>query len=291
MYAVMGITGQVGSVVAESLLFHGEKVRAIVRDSNKAAALADRGVEMAAADYDDAIALETAFREVKGVFIMIPPNFAPSPDFREARQTIDAIGTALDHARPERIVYLSSIGAQQTSGLGLITALHLLEEKLDSLSIPSAALRAGWFMENSAWDIAPAREQGKLFSYLQPLDREFALVGTQDIGRIGAKTLLESWQGHRKLEVAGPRRYTPNNIATALSAVLHKSIDPVAVPRETWVSNFVSQGTPENRTALRVEMLDAFNSGWIDFEIPGTEHITGKVELEEVIQSLAARAR
>ncbi len=290
MYAVMGITGQVGSVVAETLLAHGERIRAIVRDPKKATAWADRGVELAAADYDDAVALETAFRGAKGVFVMIPPNFAPSPDFREARQTIEAIGTALDHARPERIVYLSSVGAQQKSGLGLITALHLLEERLDALSIPSAALRAGWFMENSAWDIAPAREQGKLFSYLQPLDRDFALVGTQDIGRIGAETLLESWQGHRKLEVAGPHRYTPNDIAAALSRVLHKTVEPVAVPRETWVSNFVSQGTPENRTALRVEMLDAFSSGWIDFGISGTEHITGEVELEEVIRSLATRA-
>jgi hypothetical protein len=78
---------------------------------------------------------------------MIPPNFAPSPDFREAKEATQAIGSALDGAKPEKIVYLSSIGAQQTRGLGLITALHLLEERIDSLSIPSTALRAGWFME------------------------------------------------------------------------------------------------------------------------------------------------
>ena len=290
MYAVMGITGQVGSMVAETLLGHGEQVRALVRNPQKATAWADRGVDLAAADYDDAVALEAAFRGVEGVFAMIPPNFAPSPDFREARQTIDAIGTALNRSRPGKIVYLSSIGAQQTSGLGLITALHLLEERMDSLPIPSAALRAGWFMEHSAWDIAPARQEGKLLSYLQPLDHDFALVGTQDIGRIGAETLLQDWQGRRKLEVAGPRRYTPRDIAAALSAALHRAVEPVAVPRETWVSNFVSQGTPQDRTVPRVEMLDAFNSGWIDFGVPGTERITGSVELEAVIQSLAGHA-
>jgi uncharacterized protein YbjT (DUF2867 family) len=81
MYAVMGITGQVGSVVAEALLARGKQVRAIVRDPQKAAAWAERGVEMAAADYDDAVALETAFRGIKGVFVMIPPNFAPLQTF------------------------------------------------------------------------------------------------------------------------------------------------------------------------------------------------------------------
>jgi len=36
------------------------------------------------------------------------------------------------------------------------------------------------------------------------------------------------------------------------------------VPRETWESLFKSQGM-KNRT-LRIEMLDGFNEGWIEFE-------------------------
>lgn len=290
MYAVMGITGQVGSAVAETLLTDGEQVRAIVRNPKKAAGWADRGVRLFEADFNDARALEAAFRGVKGVFVMIPPNFAPSPDFREAKETVQAIGSALDRAKPEKIVYLSSIGAQQTRGLGLITALHLLEERIGSLSIPSTALRAGWFMENCTWDVAPAREQGKLCSFLQPLDQDFALVAAGDIGRIGAEMLLQNWSGHRHIEVAGPRRYTPRDIAAAFSNALHKSVEALEVPRDTWVSIFVSQGTPEDRTNLRVEMLDAFNSRWIDFGVAGTEHIKGNTELGTVIEGLVSRS-
>jgi NAD(P)H dehydrogenase (quinone) len=286
MYAIMGITGQVGGAIADLLIASGEKVRAVVRNAAKASTWAARGAELAEADYDDAAALEHAFRGATGVFAMIPPNFAPSPDFRESRQTIEALATALDRARPAKVVYLSSIGAQQSTGLGLITALHLLEESLDALPLPTAALRAGWFMENSVWDVAPAREQGKLFSYLQPLDHEFPLVATRDIGKTGADTLLQTWQGHRHLEVGGPRRYSPRDIAAAFSKALGKSVEPVAVPRADWVKTFVAQGTPEDRTPLRVEMLDAFNSGWIDFGIPGTEPTTGTTNLDTVIQSL-----
>ncbi len=286
MYAVMGITGQVGSAVANSLLERGEKVRAIVRNPEKAKAWAARGAELAIADYNDASALETAFRAAKGVFAMIPPNFAPSPDLREVTPTIEAIATALDRTRPEKVVYLSSIGAQQKSGLGLITSLHLFEEKTSSLSIPSASLRAGWFMENCAWDIAPAREQGKLSSYLQPLDHDFALVATKDIGHAGAETLLQTWNSHRYIEVAGPRRYTPLDIAAALSTVLKKKVEAVVVPRNTWADNFVAQGTPRDRTALRIEMLDAFNSRRIDFGVPGTERFTGTTELQSALETL-----
>jgi uncharacterized protein YbjT (DUF2867 family) len=56
----------------------------------------------------------------------------------------------------------SSIGAEQTSGLGLITSSHLLEENLGDLPLSHAFLRAGWFFENSAGDVASARNEGKV---------------------------------------------------------------------------------------------------------------------------------
>jgi hypothetical protein len=37
-------------------------------------------------------------------------------------------------------------------------------------------------------------------------------------------------------------------------------------------------------------MLDGFNSGWIDFGAPGAEHITGTLELQDVIAALVAKA-
>jgi NAD(P)H dehydrogenase (quinone) len=100
---------------------------------------------------------------------MIPPNFSPAPGFPETRKTLASFHAALAKALPKKAVYLSSIGAEQTSGLGLITSLHLLERTL-------AFLRAGWFMENHAWDITTAQSEGRIFSNLFPLDRKFSLV-------------------------------------------------------------------------------------------------------------------
>jgi NAD(P)H dehydrogenase (quinone) len=290
MYAVMGITGQVGGAVAEALLARGEQVRGIVRNPEKAAAWAARGVELATAEYEDAAALEAAFRGVEGVFGMIPPYFAPAPGFPEAKATIGALRTALAAARPPKAVYLSSVGAEKTSGTGLITTLHLLEEALGTLPIPGAFLRAGWFMENSVWDVEPARQQGKLFAFLQPLDKKFPMIATADIGRAGAETLLQSWTGNRYIEVLGPRRYSSNDIAAAFAAVLGREVTAVEVPRETWVGQFVAQGSPEERVAPRVEMLDKFNSGWIDFGAAGTERFVGGTELRQVIEELVAKS-
>src|SRR5580658_4689325 len=101
---------------------------------------------------------------------MVPPNFAPASGFPETRKILASYHAALSKALPSRAVYLSSIGAEQASGLGLITSSHLLEEMLADLPIAHAFLRAGWFMENHAWDVTTAKSEGRIFSHLYPLD-------------------------------------------------------------------------------------------------------------------------
>src|ERR1700678_2871258 len=133
MYAIIGITGRGGSAVAENLLAQGEKIRAIVRNLEKADRVRDRGAELTVADGDDPNALASAFEGTDGVFLMIPPNFAPAPGFPETRKTLASYHAALAKALPKKAVYLSSIGAEQASGLGLITSLHLLEQTLGEL--------------------------------------------------------------------------------------------------------------------------------------------------------------
>ena len=288
MYAIVGITGRVGGAIAENLLAQGEQIRAIVRNPEKAARWRDCGAEIAVADVDDPNALASAFAGMHGVFLVIPPNFAPAPGFPETRKTLASYRSALAKALPKKAVYLSSIGAEQTSGLGLITSLHLLERTLGDLPIPQAFLRAGWFMENHAWDVTTAQSEGRIFSNLFPLDRKFSLVATADIGKAGADVLRQEWAGTRCIEVAGPEQYSPNDIARALSNALGRRIEAVAVPRERWTEFFVSQGMPEGRTEPRAEMVDGFNSGWIHFGVPGTEHVTGTTSLTSVITKLVA---
>ena len=116
MFAIMGITGHVGSAAAKALLEQGKSVRAIVRDTEKAKTWADRGAEIAVADYGDAGALKSAFTNVEGVFVMIPPYFAPEKDFPEARAVVAALHQALAEAKPPKAVYLSSVGGHQTKG-------------------------------------------------------------------------------------------------------------------------------------------------------------------------------
>ena len=289
MYAVMGITGQVGGAVARTLLGGGHAVRGIVRDPGKAAAWVDRGVTLAVADQADAAALTTALAGAEGAFVMLPPNFAPQPGFAEARGLIQVLRSALVDAAVPRVVCLSSIGAQHDHGLGIITPLHLMEQALAVLPMPAAFLRAGWFMENAAWDVQPAFDSGRLMSHLQPLGRAVPMVATDDVGRVAAETLARPWSGRRVIELEGPQRYAPLDVAAALSAIVRRPVRAVAVDRAAWEEAFGSEGTPAASAALRAEMLDGFNSGHIEFAGgPGTEHVRGRVTLDGAVSRLAA---
>jgi NAD(P)H dehydrogenase (quinone) len=283
-YAVMGITGQVGGATAQALLEAGHNVRGIVRDKGRAAKWESAGVKLALGDYSNVDALTAAFRGVDGVFVMLPANFAPSRGFPEAHAESLALREALAAAMPPKVVALSSIGAQHITGLGLITNLHILEKTLASLPMPITFLRPGWFMENSVWDIDPAVKTGAIPSFLQPLDKPVPMVATSDIGRVVAESLQETWSDRRILELEGPRRYSPNDLAEAFSIALGRPISAAAVPRNEWESLFQSQGTPN--PAPRIEMLDGFNSEWIAFEGSPAYHVTGRIDLRSVIRAL-----
>ena len=290
MYAIIGITGNVGGAAARALLAAGKSVRGIVRDRAKAARWAEQGVELVTADVNDEATLAKTFDGAEGVFVMVPPNFAPAPDFPETRAIVAVLRRALAAARPGKVVYLSSAGAHQKSGLGLITQSHILEAEMGLLPVPNAFIRAAWFMENYQWDVGSAWERGEIEVYLDPVDRAFPMVATEDIGRLAAATLQPTWTGNRSLELEGPRRYSPLEAAEVFTKLLKRTVAVRAVPRSAWASVFEHQGTPKDRTTPRIEMLDGFNSGWIDFERAGTEPLKGLRSLEEVLAALIQKA-
>jgi uncharacterized protein YbjT (DUF2867 family) len=285
MYAVTGITGKVGAAVARSLLSADQLVRAVVRDRGKGAAWANLGCDVALADLLDAGALTKAFEGMEGVFAMLPPVFDPTPGFPEARGYIAAMYAALAEAKPKKVVALSTIGADAPQP-NLLNALGLMEDALKALPMPVVFLRAAWFMENAALDIAPAKE-GIIQSYLQPLDRSIPMIATDDVGRTAAALLQEEWEGRRVVELEGAQRVSPTALAAAFAKALAQPVRAEAVPRDRWESIFRAQGM-KNPTP-RMQMIDGFNAGWIDFPNRGANARKGSIGIDQAIATLIQR--
>lgn len=285
MYVITGITGKVGGALARNLIKAGQPVRAVMRDAGKAAYWADQGCDVVFAQMDDAPALTEAFKGATGVFILPPPGFDPQPGFPEARAVIAAVSQALQAAAPNKVLCLSTIGAQATE-VNLLTQRTLMEQALSALDMPVTFLRPAWFMENARYDLIAARETGVIHSFLQPLDKAVPMIATADIGTLAAQLLQQAWAGHRVVELEG-QWVSPNDIAQGLSQVLDRDVHAEAVARETWEALLRAQGA--QNPLPRMRMVDGFNEGWICFE--QEQVLKGQTSLLTVLRELADNTR
>jgi uncharacterized protein YbjT (DUF2867 family) len=280
VFLVMGITGKVGGATATHLLTKGKKVRALVRDRAKAARWADQGVELVDGDWNDAASIKRALRGVEGAFVMLPPIWAPSPDFREAKGVIANYVEALTQVPVPRVVALSSMGANRASGMGLITALSLMEQGFRDLNLPIAYARAGGFFENFLYGFHVA-QGGTLPVFYDPTHRKSTMVATNDIGAEIASLLSgPAWLGRRIIELGS--MVSADEVAAQLGEVMKRDVKAVAVPRAAWPDTFEQFGIPKGQSAPAETMYEAVNAGGMDLGVMGTEHIPGATSARDV---------
>ena len=77
---------------------------------------------------------------------------------------------------------------------------------------------------------------------------------------------------------------TPNQIAATFAEIFGHPVRAEAVPRQTLEQLFKSQGMKHPEP--RIQMLDGFNEGWIEFEQNETMRRKGRIGLKEVLTGL-----
>lgn len=280
MFLVMGITGNVGGATARHLLAQGKKVRALVRDREKAFNWANQGVELVDGDWNDSGSIEQALKGVEGAFVMLPPVWAPSPDYKDAKHVIANYVEALSRVAPPRVVALSSMGANRNTGHGVITALSLLEQGFRELLSPVTFVRAGGFFENFLFGLQAAQD-GKLPVFYNPTNRKSTMVATNDIGAEFATLLTgPAWSGQRIVEIGS--MVSADEVAEQLGEVLNLDVKAFAIPRKGWAEALEQFGIPAGHSGPAEDMYDAVNAGWMDLSVEGTEHVAGTTPARDV---------
>jgi NAD(P)H dehydrogenase (quinone) len=228
MYVILGITGQVGGATARSLLAAGQSVRAVVRNPAKASAWTTQGTEIVVAELTDSAALQAAFTGVADVFVATPPLLDVADPLGENRRMLAALTTTLLAAGVPKVVYFPSVGAQHDHGLGAIGKLHDLEQAFGQLAIPTAAIRAAWFMENVQGLIGPAER-------LSAQPAQPARPGHPDGGHhrhrpAGSPHPARNLGRPAGAGVGRPRPSLPHDVTAALSFLLDQPMRTVVVP-------------------------------------------------------------
>ena len=283
MYAVAGVTGHTGGVVAETLQAEGQPLRVIVRDEKKVATWKDRGAEVAVAAVDDEAALTRALSGTKGAYVLLPPDAVTTDFFGSRARIIDAIARAAVNARLPHLVLLSSIGAHLPKGHGPIGALYQAERRFETLGIGTTFVRASYFLENYGAGLPAAKNDGVLPSFL-PANLTHAVVTTPDIGRTAAQALLDGPRGRRVVELSGPADVTPADVAAALTELLGRTVHVVEAPLDAVVPTFTSFGMSQQMAELYREMYASFIGG-ITWEGKG-ERVRGSTGVKEGLRAM-----
>jgi uncharacterized protein YbjT (DUF2867 family) len=290
MYVIAGVSGNTGSVVANTLIEQGKKVRVLVRDAKKGETWRARGAEVAVASVDDEAALTAGLRGATAAYLLSPPDMASTDFLGERRATVETIARAVDASKVGHVVFLSSVGAHQPAGTGAIRTAHYAEARLPKTGAKVTFVRAAYFVEN--WgSVLGAAAHGKLPTFLPP-DLAIPMVATRDIGLVAAKALVEGPPAAKTelIELAGPRDYSSREIAAALAKILGKPVEVDAAPLEAVVPTFTSFGISANIAGLFQEMYDGIAKGLVVFEGKGARFVRGQVDAETVLRGLLAKA-
>ena len=289
MFVIAGVTGNTGGVVADTLLSQGKKVRVIVRDAAKGEPWKKRGADVAIAELEDAKALAAALTGATGAYLLLPPRPVAPDVIAEQKRVADAITTAVREAKVPHVVLLSSIGAQHERGTGPIKSLHYAERQLEALTDAKLTfVRAAYFLEN--WGaVAGATKDGKLPTFIRP-DFAIPMVATRDIGLVAARALADGPPAARIdiVELAGPREWSPNEIANAFAKVVGRDVEPEAAPFEAVVPAFTSFGLSKSVAESFEEMYRGIANGQVAFQESGARLVRGSVDAYTLAKALVS---
>ncbi len=282
MYAVAGVTGHTGSLVARALLNRGESVRAIVRNREHIYKWRDRGADVMVADLNDVPALAMALERVKGAYLLSPQSvYDDRPLEKWARQN-ESIVAAVQKAHLKNTVFLSSIGAHQKQSPGLVQALYDAERKFKVAKVLVTALRPAYFYENWIAALNAVHENDQLPTYLDP-GRSIPMVSVADVARTVVDLLLNPADSSRVVELSGLREYSPQDILNILEQDLNRKLALYHYPEKEWRKLWDKEGVAPEMIELLTDTCDGLNHKKITFSGNNVESRQGTVAMEEVL--------
>ncbi|WP_329107793.1 SDR family oxidoreductase [Micromonospora sp. NBC_01699] len=211
MIVVTGATGHLGPIVIEELLARGvpaEEIVAAVRTPEKAAGLAERGVRVRRADYDDPESLASAFAGADRVLLVSGTDVGQRvPQHRNAVEAARAAGVKL-------LAYTSILNADTTK-LVLAADHQATEAIIRESGVPFVLLRNGFYLDLYTEGFAQNLEHGAIVDASG--DGKMSVATRADFAAAAAAVLTTEGHENKAYELGSDWAFTVPALAAELS--------------------------------------------------------------------------
>jgi uncharacterized protein YbjT (DUF2867 family) len=251
--------GKVGAEAARLLTQREEPVRILVRDPEKATALAQAGVDVAVGDLGVPATIDTAMRGVSAVVLV-----SPAIPAQELNVITSAVGAGVGH-----VVKITS-KASADSPIARRRDQNAIETGLIASGLGYTLLRNNAYMQNFLM-LAPAIATTSSFGSSAG-DGRVGMVDTRDVAAVAAQiaTSPATHQG-KTYWPTGPEILSYADAAAALSTVLGRPVTFHPLTFDEQKQAMVDVGVPEHiaeMNAQAVTLIAQGDSNWVTDDVP-----------------------
>ncbi|MER6322707.1 SDR family oxidoreductase [Streptomyces coelicoflavus] len=233
---VTGATGHLGRHVVRQLLekVPADRVTAVVRDRDKAADLADRGVRLAVADYNSPETFDGLFAAGDRVLLISGNEFDKG---RVRQHTV-----VIEAAKKAGVALLAYTSAPESLRAALADDHRATEEVLVGSGVPYTLLRNGWYHENYTEQLAPVLEHGAVVQAAG--EGRVSSASRADYAAAAVAVLTGEGHENTAYELGGDEAWSFAEYAAELSRQTGREIAYHPVSVEAYTGILTGAGVP-----------------------------------------------
>ena len=266
MILVTGATGTTGSEVVRALTARAGRVRAFVRNAEKARRKLGLSAELAIGDFADPQSLRAALEGTDALFLSC------ADDPRRVGWETAAIDAAAA-AGVRRIVKLSTAAAAPGSPVAFWDWHGQVEQHLRSSGADWTILRPTYYMSNLLAAAPQVSAEGRL--YAPAGTARIAMIDPRDVGVFAAAVLSSAGHEGQTYLLTGAAAITYAQVAAELSEVMGNRVEFVDIPDDAAQQAMIRDGMPGFVAEQIIKTFAQLRQGVGAQVTPAVETLTG----------------
>ena len=270
MIALTGATGNLGKHVVLNLLQKKspQQFVVVVRDPAKAQWIADLGVEVRSASYDDPEALSQAFKGVDQLLLI------SSSEIASRLQQHQNVIAAAQKAKVQHVIYTSILNATK-SPLILAKDHQATEKLLQESGLVWTFLRNSWYIENHTENLSSAEQHGVILGAAG--EGRFSSATREDLAKAAVRVLSESILEHKNkiYELAGSESFNLTELAQMLTVHFKKPVSYINMPGQAYAEKLTSFGVPAGFAQILADSDEGASKGFLSSQSTDLEKLLG----------------